>query len=114
MPLITIEAARRQVNLLETETFQDQYLQQLMAAVEAHIRRRLNCTFFETAAEYEAADPKPPKAIIIEESQDLTHAGLLLLAHWFTNREAVSTVQMVEVPAAFESLIFEFRDLAIG
>lgn len=114
MPLVTLEAARRQVNLLESETFQDTYLTQLIAAVEAHIRRRLSCTFVETAAELEAMDPKPVKAIIIDQSQDLTLAALLLIGHWFNNREAVSTEQMVEVPMAFENLIFDFRDLAIG
>ena len=42
----------------------------------------------------------------------LTHAVMMLAAHWYNQRESVSSVQMHEVPDALQALIKPFRKLA--
>lgn len=37
-------------------------------------------------------------------------AVLLLVGHWYRNREAFSTVEMKEVPKTYNTLIASFRD----
>lgn len=44
-----------------------------------------------------------------ETPHDLIAAQLLLIGHWFTNREAVSDKTMSEVPLAVEALAGPFR-----
>lgn len=44
---------------------------------------------------------------------DLTSAQLLLIGHWFDNREAVSMDGAKEVPTAVESLCRPYRELRI-
>lgn len=44
--------------------------------------------------------------------QPLKHAVMVLAAHWYNQRESVSTAQMHEVPDALQSLIKPFRKLA--
>lgn len=120
MPLLTIEQARQQVNLLPDETEFDTYLTQLSKAAEKHMARRLrdandNIAVFVDDAEALAAMSEPPaNAIIVAESDDLVLACALLVGHWFNNREAVSENNLKEVPQAFEALIFDYVNHCIG
>ncbi len=41
----------------------------------------------------------------------LTHAMMMLAAHWYNQRESVSSVQMHEVPDALQSLVKPYRKL---
>lgn len=43
----------------------------------------------------------------------LRHAGMLLVGHWYMNREAVSDGAMASVPVAFDALIAPYRFVAI-
>lgn len=42
----------------------------------------------------------------------LRHAIMMLAAHWYNQRESVSTVQMHEVPDALQSLVKPYRKLS--
>lgn len=42
----------------------------------------------------------------------LTHAVMMLAAHWYNQREGVSTSQMSEVPYTIQSLVKPYRKLA--
>ena len=41
----------------------------------------------------------------------LKHAMMMLAAHWYNQRESVSSVQMHEVPDALQSLVKPYRKL---
>ena len=41
----------------------------------------------------------------------LIHAVMMLAAHWYNQRESVSSVQMHEVPDALQSLVKPYRKL---
>lgn len=42
----------------------------------------------------------------------LQHAALLIAGHWYNQREAVSSVQMQEVPYTLQAMIKPYRKLA--
>jgi uncharacterized phiE125 gp8 family phage protein len=47
--------------------------------------------------------------------ESLRHAVLLLIGHWYTNREAIAVgVTAMEMPMAVEALIAPWRVLGIG
>ncbi|TVP11800.1 head-tail connector protein [Shewanella sp. KCT] len=120
MSLLSLEQAREQVNLLQDETEFDTYLQQLSAAAEAYIARRLRddagnaATFVADQATLDAMPEPPANPLLVSESADLVLAAALLVGHWFDNRESVSKEDLKQVPQAFEALIFDYRSHAIG
>jgi hypothetical protein len=120
MPLLSIEQARDQVNLLQEETEFDTYLQQLSSAAEAHIARRLRddagniAVFVADQVALDAMPDPPANPILISDSPDLVLAAALLVGHWFNNRESVAKGDLKQVPQAFEALIFDYRSHAIG
>lgn len=78
----------------------DQYLAHLLAAAEEYITTATNCTNDELLA---AGGGKYPVR--------LQQAVLLIAGHWYNQREAVSGVQMTEVPYTAQAIIKQFRKL---
>jgi len=120
MSLLTIEQVRQQVNLLPDETEFDTYLNQLSAAAERHLAKRLRdddgnlATFVADAAALAAMDLQPANPFLVSDEPDLVLAALLLVGHWFSNREAVGRDTQHEIPQAFEALIFDSRSHTLG
>lgn len=78
----------------------DEYLVQLLDTAADAVIKATNRTHDELIKMGDGALPRP-----------ILHAILMLGAHWYNQRESVSTVQMHSVPDALTSLIKPFRRL---
>ena len=82
-------------------TADDDYLYHLLDAAEETVIRATNRTVAELE---ELGGGEMPHGII--------QAIFMLGAHWYNQRESVSTVQMHEVPASLQALVKPYRKLA--
>ena len=80
----------------------DNYLKHLIGAAEEFVRTSTNRTDEDLKVLGGGEDwPKP-----------LQQAVLLIAGHWYNQREAVSGVQMAEVPYTLQALVKPYRKLA--
>lgn len=79
----------------------DAYLEYLLETAEAAVIRATNRTQEELEQMGGGEIPAPIK-----------HAIMLIGAHWYNQRESVSTVQMHAVPDSLQALIKPYRKLA--
>lgn len=77
----------------------DTYLAHLLEAAETYVCSATN----RTSDELVQADGKLPAT--------LQQAVLMIAGHWYNQREAVSGVQMAEVPYTLQALIKPYRKL---
>ena len=80
----------------------DEYLAQLLNAAEQHVCKATNRPKDELLAMGEDSKSLP---------YELQQAVLLIAGHWYNQREAVSGVQMAEVPYTLQALIKPYRKL---
>ena len=78
----------------------DEYLEHLLDAAEASVVASTNRTFQELAGYNDGDFPVP-----------LKHAVMMLAAHWYNQRESVSSTQMSEVPDSLQALVKPYRKL---
>lgn len=78
----------------------DEYLDHLLAAAEVSVITATNRTEQELTDGNAGNFPVPLKQAI-----------MMLAAHWYNQRESVSSVQMHEVPDALQSLVKPYRKL---
>lgn len=79
----------------------DQYLQHLLEAAGQYVSKATNRTADELL---ELGNGELPAMLL--------QAILLIAGHWYNQREAVSGVQMAEVPYTLQALIKPYRKLA--
>jgi hypothetical protein len=112
--MITIIECKQQCNieqdLLDFESWFRRVIPAVVGTVQAHLDRRV----FETQADLDAAkalladdDTALDTAMLITE--DLRHAMLMMVAHWFENRETVSALTMKSVPMSYQYLLDPYR-----
>ena len=98
MVTVTLQELMAQTNALP----EDATLLELYAdAAEEQIEVDINRPLAELIPEGEHSYPKKIKLAV-----------LLLVGHWYRNREAFSTVEMKEVPKTYNTLVASFRDYA--
>ena len=98
MVTVTLQELMAQTNALP----EDATLLELYAdAAEEQIEVDTNRPLSELIPEGESSYPKKIKLAV-----------LLLVGHWYRNREAFSTVDMKEVPKTYNTLVASFRDYA--
>lgn len=78
----------------------DAYLQHLLDAAEVSVTTATNRTEDELKAIGGGEFPKP-----------IVHAIMMAAAHWYNQRESVSTQQMHQVPDSLSALIKPYRKL---
>lgn len=78
----------------------DEYLEHLLATAEESVITAANRTEQELRANNAGEFPTP-----------LKHAVMMLAAHWYNQRESVSSVQMHEVPDSLQALVKPYRKL---
>lgn len=78
----------------------DEYLTHLLTAAEQHVCRATNRSAEELLQMGDGIFPA-----------ELQQAVLLIAGHWYNQREAVSGVQMAEVPYTLQALIKPYRKL---
>lgn len=76
----------------------DMYLQHLLDAAEKAVIKATRRSV-EELTERSATDELP---------EELQHAAMMLAAHWYNQRESVSTAQTHEVPDSIDALIKPF------
>ncbi|AHX31506.1 hypothetical protein U876_18735 [Aeromonas hydrophila NJ-35] len=101
--MITVAEAKAQCRIEPESVEEDELLTGLIDAAISHIQSDIN----------------KPMVAAGEEGQVLTPAlrlaALLLIGHWYTNREAVVTGTIATtLPLAYESLIHPYREIAVG
>lgn len=101
MALVDLELLKKHVRA-DDFTDDDDYLSHLLEAAEEHILTATNRTQAELL---ELGDGESLPA-------SLQQAVLLVAGHWYNQREAVSSVQMSEVPYTLQALIKPYRKLA--
>lgn len=79
----------------------DQYLAHLLDAAEQYVTTTTNRTSDELLELGGGQMPAP-----------LQQAIMLIAGHWYNQREAVSGVQMAEVPYTLQALVKPYRKLA--
>lgn len=79
----------------------DEYLEQLLNAAEEYVVMATNRTT-EELLEMGGGEALPVS---------LQQAVLLIAGHWYNQREAVSGVQMAEVPYTLQALVKPYRKL---
>jgi uncharacterized phage protein (predicted DNA packaging) len=98
MVTVTLQELMAQTNALpEDATLLELYADAAEEQIEVDINRPLT----ELIPEGESSYPKKIKLAV-----------LLLVGHWYRNREAFSTVEMKEVPKTYNTLVASFRDYA--
>lgn len=95
---VSIEELRKQCNVDFEED--DRMIEKYGAAAERFIERRLNTTYDQIIEENNGVFP-----------EDLEIAILMLAAHWYRVREAVSTVSQSRVPYGIEAQITPFKKM---
>lgn len=98
MAWITLEEVKHQCRLELDDTSQDLLISLYMAAARRAIEKHTDMELLD-----DEPGEKTERQLVITD--DLKAAGLLMVGHWFSNREAVSDVEKVEVPFAFRFLI---------
>lgn len=78
----------------------DEYLEHLLNAAEASVITSTNRTYQELAEYGDGDFPSP-----------LKHAIMMLAAHWYNQRESVSTAQMSEVPNSLQAIVKPYQRL---
>lgn len=93
-------------------------LQELMAQTNALPEDATLLELYADAAEEQIeVDINRPLSELIPEGEDsypkkIKLAILLLVGHWYRNREAFSALEMKEVPKTYNTLVASFRDYA--
>lgn len=98
MALVDLSLLKKHVRADEFSE-DDEYLEHLLNAAVEYVTTAAN----RAAEELAGDDGKLPAT--------LQHAVLLIAGHWYNQREAVSGVQMAEVPYTMQALIKPYRKL---
>lgn len=81
----------------------DEYLEHLLETAEEAVIKAVNRSREELREMGDGGFPAP-----------LQHAVMMLGAHWYNQRESVSTVQMHEVPDSLQALLKPYRRLSMA
>ncbi|RVJ34193.1 head-tail connector protein [Sinorhizobium medicae] len=92
MATVTLAEAKAHLRIDASYVEEDAYLNGLIAAVDSALEGQGVAT----------AAPVPAS---------IKHAALLLIGHFYINREALGTDKLSKVPIAFDMLIAPYRDL---
>ena len=94
---ISLDHIKRHLNIDEDYIAEDNYIMALVDAAEDVIERHIN----QSLADLEDNGTIP---------MGLQQAICLLVGNWYNNRESVSTINMTEVPLAFQYLINTYKN----
>lgn len=102
MDIVALNIFKSQVRLESDFSLEDSYLEYLLNTAEEVVMNYINRSKDEykdvTTGEYVF-----PKSI--------QHAVLVIAAHWYNQREAVSNTQMYEVPITLTALLKPYKKL---
>lgn len=102
MPLLDIGLFKKQLRLEADYDSEDELLTLYLSSAEANIARLLGQKVYKTTAEI---DPLIPYALSLEDEPDVKLAILLLASHFYLHREAVSDIEMSEIPMGVKAIV---------
>ncbi|EDM47760.1 head-tail connector protein [Marinobacter algicola] len=110
--MLELDIIKQHVRLELDETEEDALLETYSTAaqrmVENHTGRNLYATANEIPKDPETDEVTDEDALVLDD--DITTAMLLLIGHWYTNRESVVVGTITsELPMAVEALISPYR-----
>lgn len=106
MPWITLEEVKHQCRLEIDDTSQDLLLDLYIGAAKHAIEQHTDRELVESL-------PEAPTARHLVITDDIRLATLLIIGHWFNNRESVADFEKTEVPLAFGFLLSPYRRIPI-
>lgn len=109
--MITITECKNQCNLLDEEVEYDRWFNMAIPAAVALVEKSLDRKLYDSSESLEADTDAPPYSLVITE--DLRMATLMLLGHWFINRESVSALTLNDTPMAFTAIIQSHRNIGL-
>ena len=114
--MLDLSIIKPHVRLELDETDEDVLLETYATAAQRLVENRTGRTLYATEGEIptdsETGEPTDTSALVLDD--DLTTAMLLLIGHWFENREAVVIGSITaELPMAVEALIGPYRHYQI-
>jgi uncharacterized phage protein (predicted DNA packaging) len=95
-PVVTLDEIKLHCHIEPDQTAEDSLLQMLEMAAHLHTQNKLRRAFDATVGE------------------NVKLAMLVLIAHWYRNREASSALRLAEVPMAYDALLSPERDFPLG
>jgi hypothetical protein len=111
----TLENIKQQCVIDEDHTADDALLNGYLLAARNQISQVLNRKLYDLTSEVPMDETtgflieKTDLALDTEAGNSIHLAALLLVAHWYVNRESTSSLTMKEVPLAFNSLLETYR-----
>ncbi|MGJ8680512.1 head-tail connector protein [Paraglaciecola sp.] len=114
--MITVSECKQQCSIEEGLIDFDPWFARIILAATAALQSYLNRKLFANQSDLDAAksqleddDNSLDTAMVITE--DLKHAMLMMIAHWFENRETASSSTIKNVPVAFQFLAGPYRSI---
>ncbi len=102
MKHLTLEEIKIQCVIDADDSDEDQYLELLASAAEDQVQSDLNRNLY-----VDSVPDDDSNGLVV--GARIKIAMLLLVAHWYRNREATSDLTMKEVPLAYNSIIKPHR-----
>ena len=103
--MISITECRRQCNLESDEVDFDPWFNQVIPAAIIVIETLTFRKFYKTQEEVDASEDE--SASLFDEGLKL--GALMLIGHWFLNRETTTVLNLNETPMALEYLVLPYR-----
>lgn len=108
--MLELDIIKQHVRLEPEFEADDTLLDTYAGAAKRYVERYTDRKLYATTSETGYADD--PGALLLDD--DITVAMLLLISHWYENREAVTTGTIVaQTPLAVESLLWPYRRLGL-
>lgn len=105
MALVTLDEVKRQCRLEEQEVGEDPLLTVYITAAARHIEHRIGKPLIDPAGEpVEGGQPY---------EGDIKLAALLLISHWYENRESVSAEALTPLPMGVDLLLAPYTPVLI-
>jgi uncharacterized phage protein (predicted DNA packaging) len=114
--MLELEIIKQHVRLELDDDAEDTLLETYATAAQRYVENHTGRTLYATAGEIpkdeETGAPTDEHALVLDD--DITTAMLLLIGHWFENRESVVIgTNTSELPMAVQALISPYRHFFI-
>ena len=99
--IITLEEAKKHLNIDPEFTDDDAYITSLIQTAEAMVLQHLDYRDYRELMAY---------LEVVEVPMPVIHACKLLIGNLYMNRESVSPVNMTNIPQSFEYLLATYKN----
>lgn len=106
--IITLSEAKKHLNIEESFTDDDQYIQELISVAELVVQEYLNGGIVDATLTFTVGEDT-----VSALPKSIKHACLLLISHLYQNRNMVSFSQGYEIPYSFKFLLSPYRNYVI-